>query len=246
MATRRRGGSANSNSPEAKIKTESREDPIAEPAAFVDSTEAEPIITESYDRWNEAIDYLRKVDRRFGPLADRVGPCRLSARPDRFGTLVRAIVGQQISSLAARKIDAKLRALGGSPHDPHQLIKLGEPAIRSAGLSGMKARYVLNLAEAVVSGQVPLDRFDEEDDQTIVKQLTSVKGIGVWTAEMFLIFALNRPDVMPSLDLGVRMGVQKYFELAETPPPKRCFELAEPWRPFRTVAVWYIWEDHDN
>jgi DNA-3-methyladenine glycosylase II len=178
-------------------------------------------------------------------LIERVGPCALRPRRDRFSTLVRAIIGQQISSKAAATIDARLRALGGTPHEPTRLLALDESALRGAGLSGVKASYVRHLAEAVVDGRLPLDRLGRWDDARVVEALTAVKGIGRWTAEMFLIFALNRPDVLPVGDLGVRAGLRRYFELAELPGPAECVALTEPWRPHRTVAMWYLWRDLD-
>ncbi len=196
--------------------------------------------------WGRAVEHLLSVDKRLKPLVKKHGACTLEPRRDRFGTLVRAIVGQQISAKAAASIDRKLREIGGEPHDPHRLISLGADALRSVGLSRTKAQYVLNLASAVTSGQVPIDKFDQEDDETIVQQLTSVKGIGVWTAEMFLIFALNRPDVLPVLDLSVRIGLQRHYGLDEQPTPKQCLALGELWRPYRTIAIWYIWEDYDG
>src|SRR4051812_10127617 len=114
--------------------------------------------------WAEAIAHLRGLDARWAELIDRVGPCLLEPRPDRFATLVRAIIGQQISSRAAASIDAKLRALAGEPHAPGPLLALGEAGLRGAGISGVKARYILNLAEAVAGGHVPLDAIDDWDD----------------------------------------------------------------------------------
>jgi DNA-3-methyladenine glycosylase II len=176
-------------------------------------------------------------------VIDRIGPCvlRPRRRRDRFGTLVRAIIGQQISTKAAASIDDRLRAITGDPHTPEPILKLGEGGLRGVGLSGVKARYVLNLAEAVHSRSVPLDTLHRFDDDAIVARLTTVKGIGVWTAEMFLIFALNRPDVLPVADLGVRVALRDRFGLPELPGPQKCRELTEPWRPFRTVAMWYLW-----
>jgi DNA-3-methyladenine glycosylase II len=198
------------------------------------------------DPWAEATEHLRRVDPgHFGPLIERVGPCLLRPRPDRFGTLVRAIIGQQISSRAAASIAGRLQSIAGETHEPAALIKLGEDTLRSVGLSGVKARYILNLSEAVASGAVPLDQLDGWEDETIIASLTAVKGIGVWTAEMFLIFALNRPDVLPVGDLGVRVGIRDRHGLAELPKPQHCRELAEPWRPFRSVASWYLWRSAD-
>ncbi|HEX8201555.1 MAG TPA: DNA-3-methyladenine glycosylase [Isosphaeraceae bacterium] len=200
----------------------------------------------SSDPWAAAIAHLRESDPRWGPRIDRVGPCGLRPRRDRFGTLVRAIIGQQISSKAAASIDARLRARAGTPHDPRALLDLGESGLRGVGLSGVKARYVLNLSEAVHSGRVPLRRIGTLSDAEIIARLTAVKGIGSWTAEMFLIFALNRPDVLPVGDLGVRAGLRGYYGLTSLPAPRECVALAEPWRPFRTVAMWYLWRAIDT
>lgn len=195
------------------------------------------------DRWKVAVRHLRKADPALKELIERVGPCLLEPREDRFSTLVRAIVGQQISTKAAASIDARLRDLGGDPHHPEKLRALGETAIRTAGLSGVKARYVINLAEAVASGEVPVDEFDDSwTDEEIVASLVSIKGIGVWTAEMFLMFSLNRPDILPVGDLGIRAGLRKIHGLAELPKPGECHALAEHWRPYRTVASWYLWK----
>jgi DNA-3-methyladenine glycosylase II len=199
------------------------------------------------DLWADAIKHLRRIDPHLRDVIKRVGPCRLSPRADRFGTLVNSIVAQQISSKAAASINQRLHALGGQPHQPERLLVLSEPELRSAGLSAAKARYVLNLAEAVVSGSVPLDAFDDSwEDAAIVASLTSIKGIGVWTAEMFLIFCLNRPDVLPAHDLGVRAALRDHHGLADLPRPKECHALAEAWRPYRTVASWYIWQNVDT
>ena len=198
------------------------------------------------DPWAEAVEHLRSVDAGWADRIDRIGPCGLTSRPDRFGTLVRAIIGQQISSKAAASIDGRLRVLAGEPHAPGALLELGEPGLRSVGLSGVKARYVLNLSQAVHDGTVPLDEMDTWDDEAIVARLISIKGVGVWTAEMFLIFALNRPDVLPVGDLGVRVALRDRYGLAELPKPHECRALAEPWRPFRSVAIWYLWKEFDT
>jgi len=160
---------------------------------------------------------------------------------------VNSIVAQQISSKAAASINLKLHALGGQPHEPERLLGLGETGLRSVGLSAAKARYVLNLAEAVVDGSVPLNAFDDSwEDAAIVASLTSIKGIGIWTAEMFLIFSLNRTDVLPVHDLGVRAALRERHGLADLPRPSECQALAEAWRPYRTIASWYIWRNVDT
>ncbi|WP_165229136.1 DNA-3-methyladenine glycosylase family protein [Aquisphaera insulae] len=199
------------------------------------------------DRWAAAVRHLRRVDPGLRAIIKRVGPCRLKPRPDRFGTLVRAIVSQQISTKAAESINARLHLLGGDPHRPEALLALSQEALRGVGLSAGKARYVVNLAEAVASGAVPVEGFDDSwDDAAIVASLTSIKGIGVWTAEMFLIFSLNRPDVLPVHDLGIRSGLRDHHGLEDLPRPRDCHALAESWRPYRTVASWYLWRNRDG
>jgi DNA-3-methyladenine glycosylase II len=198
------------------------------------------------DRWKAAVAHLTAADVRLTPIVERIGPCGLVPRRDRFGTLVRAIIGQQISSKAAAAIDRRLKDRAGDPHAPAGLIGLGLDGLRSAGLSAVKAQYVLNLSQAVGTGSIPLDRISRWDDERIVASLTAIKGIGRWTAEMFLIFALNRPDVLPVADLGVRVAFRKHFGLSDLPKPSLCHELAAPWRPWRTVAIWYLWRDLDT
>jgi len=193
------------------------------------------------DPWASAVAHLVGVDPRWVPLIQRAGACQLRPRRDRFGTIVRAIIGQQISARAAATIDARLRGLAGAVHEPLALIAQGEAGLRSVGLSGVKARYVLNVAEAAVEGRLPLAQTGRWKDEAIVARMTEIKGIGVWTAQMYLIFAMNRPDVLPTGDLGVRAGLRTFYGLAEMPTPAQCVPLAEPWRPFRSVAMWYLW-----
>ncbi len=198
-------------------------------------------------RWAHAERHLSRVDPHLRALIKRIGPCSLAPRPDRFGTLVNSIVAQQISSKAAAAINLRLHSLGGQPHQPARLLELDEAALRSVGLSASKASYVRNLAEAVASGTVPLEAFDDSwDDAAIVTSLTSIKGIGVWTAEMFLIFSLNRPDVLPAHDLGVRAAIRDRHALSGLPRPAECHALAGIWKPYRTIASWYIWRNVDN
>ncbi len=201
---------------------------------------------EPVDPWAEGVDHLRQLDPKWEAIIEEVGPCRLKPRPDRFGTLVRAIIGQQISSKAATSIDRRVREVAGETHDPDAILRAGEVGLRACGLSGVKARYVLNLAQAVKDGAIPLDEVHAWDDEAIVAALTSVKGIGPWTAEMFLIFALGRTDVLSVGDLGIRVGLKKFYGLDELPNPKQCRELTELWRPYRTIAMWYLWEGIDN
>ncbi len=201
---------------------------------------------QALDPWAEGMDHLRSLDPRWEAIIAAVGPCRLQIRPDRFGTLVRAIIGQQISSRAASTIDGRLRALAGEPYLPGPLLAIGEEGLRGVGLSGVKSRYVLNLARAVHEGSIPLDEVHAWEDEKVIAALTTIKGVGSWTAEMFLIFGLGRVDVLSVGDLGIRVGLMRFFGLAEQPGPHQCRELTEPWRPYRTIAMWYLWRRIDG
>ena len=202
----------------------------------------------SIDPWLDAVTHLSAIDGEWSSLIERVGPCVLRpCKPShRFATLVRAIIGQQISSKAAASIDARLRLLGGDPHEPEPLLALGEAGLRSVGLSGVKARYVLNLAEGVRSGTIPIQKFARWDDDAIVERLTTIKGVGVWTAQMFLIFAMNRPDVLPVADLGIRVALRDRHGLPALPGPAECHALTERLKPYRSVAMWYLWRGLDK
>ena len=195
----------------------------------------------SAKRWDQAVEHLRAVDPRWSPIVDRVGPCLLRPKRDPFSTLVRAIIGQQISTTAAQTVDKRLRLLAGDPHHPKRLIDTGLDGLRSCGLSGVKSRYILNLAEAVHEGRLPVTRLGRLTDDQIKERLTEIKGIGPWTAEMFLIFSLNRPDVLSSGDLGIRVGLRHFHGLLEMPKPSECEGLTDAWRPYRSIAMWYLW-----
>jgi DNA-3-methyladenine glycosylase II len=197
-------------------------------------------------RWGEAMVHLRSVDDRWAARIDRIGPCGLTPRRDRFATLVRAVVGQLISSAAARTIYARLvERAGGEPIRPEGLMTLGVEGIRAAGMSWSKAQTIYDLAAAVHARAIPLDRLGRMDDERLIACLTQVRGIGRWTAEMFLVFALNRPDVLATADLGIRVGVRDHFGLPALPKPAECVALTEAWRPYRSVAMWYLWREID-
>lgn len=193
------------------------------------------------DPWADAVAHLMAVDSRWRPIIDRIGPCALRPNRDRFGMLVRAIIAQQISSKAAQSIERRVRALSGDVHRAERLLEAGESGLRAAGVSPQKVRYLLSLAELSQAGALPLERVGRWDDERIIACLCEVKGIGRWTAEMFLVFALNRPDVMSVGDLGIRTGIGRFFGLPEPPRPGECLPLTEDWRPYRSVAMWYLW-----
>jgi DNA-3-methyladenine glycosylase II len=195
---------------------------------------------------------LAKSDPTMAALIDRVGKIDLATRLERrseerpadaYGALLRAIVGQQLSTKAARTIYLRVLDLfDGTTPSPQQLLEAGEEELRAAGLSGRKAEYVCDLAAHVLDGELELDRLDQLDDEEVIAEIVAVRGLGQWTAEMFLIFHLKRPDVLSGGDLGIRKAVQIEYGLEEMPAPQKVIEIGEPWRPHRSLASLYLWE----
>lgn len=195
--------------------------------------------------------HLRSADPVLARLIDEIPAARLKnphdSRPDdHYGTLMRAIVGQQVSTAAARTVYGRLcdRFGGGTP-TPEQILGDDPEQLRTVGLSRAKTGYLQSLARHVVSGELELDRLEELDDELVIEELVAVKGIGVWSAQMFLMFHLQRPDVLPTGDLGIRKAVQLSYGLDELPAPGLLTEIAGPWRPHRTLACRYLWRSLD-
>jgi len=200
----------------------------------------------------DAVDHLLGADPVMGALVQARGPldedARRRGRPtEAYGALLRAIVGQQLSTKAARTIYGRLAALfGDRAPTPEELLTVNEDELRAVGLSRAKARYLRSLAEHVISGELELDRLAELPDEEVAAQLTAVKGLGQWTADMFLIFHLRRPDVLPVGDLGIRRAVQLAYGLEGLPSPLELAAIAEPWRPHRSLACLYLWRSLDT
>ena len=190
-----------------------------------------------------ALAHLRAADQVLARLIDQIGPYALQRDPGHFYALLSSIVSQQISVRAAATIMGRIEALfpDGTSVTAAGVLALGTEPLRAAGLSGMKTRYVLDLAERVAVGQLDLDHIATLDDEAVIAELVQVKGIGRWTAEMFLIFSLGRPDVLPVADLGLRAAVRLHYGLAELPTRDESHALGAPWAPYRTVATWYLW-----
>ncbi len=194
-------------------------------------------------------EMLRNADRHLEcscphmrDLVARVGPCGLRLQRDGFQMLVRSITAQQISGAAARAIRGRLEDRVGSPGVCARSVRAcGEDCLREIGYSARKASYVLGLADAVLEQGLDLDAMPALDSDEVVRQLTDLRGIGVWTAKMFLIFSLGRPDVVPHEDLGVRQALRRLHGLAALPGRSEALELFRPWRPYGSVASWYCW-----
>jgi DNA-3-methyladenine glycosylase II len=192
---------------------------------------------------------LMRRDKRLGALIKRVGRCRLSDSRghDPFGGLVRVILSQQLSGKAADTIFGRVVTLAGGLESltPTKLRSVEVTALRGAGVSGPKARYLHDLADHALDGRLDLHALDGCPDEEVIAAITAVKGMGQWSAEMFLMFRLNRPDVFPVGDLGIVKGMQKLFGMKRVPAPRTMMRLAEPWRPYRSVAAWYLWRIHE-
>jgi DNA-3-methyladenine glycosylase II len=186
--------------------------------------------------------HLARRDPVLKRLVAAVGPCTLWFQRDPFAALVRAIVAQQISTKAANSIRGRLEeALVPAGMVPAAVLAASDETLRGAGLSAAKARSLRDLAEHVHDGRLPLHTLHRLTDEEVIERLVPVRGIGRWTAQMFLIFSLGRLDVLPVADLGLRVGVQRQYTLAEPPDKATLEEMARPWQPFRSVATWYFW-----
>ena len=193
----------------------------------------------------------RLLARRDPVLRDLMrvhGPCGLAARQhtNPFKALARAIVGQQLSAKAAATIFSRFEALYDAFPTPAQVLATPDERLRGVGLSSQKVGYVRDLCRRIEEGQLPLDVLERMEDEAIIEALTQVKGVGRWTAEMFLIFRLQRPDVLPVGDLGIVKAVQRAYKLRKAPSPDRLTRIGEAWRPYRSVACWYLWASLNN
>lgn len=191
---------------------------------------------------------LARRDPILRELMRQHGDCGLADRQhaDPFQALVHAIISQQLSTKAASTIAARFAALFGRFPRPAQVVAMPDAKLRGAGLSGQKIAYLRDLCRRIEDGSLPLPALDALADEDVIEALTQVKGIGRWTAEMFLMFRLHRPDVLPVGDLGIVKAVQKAYRLRKIPTPDRLERIGESWRPYRSVACWYLWASLDN
>jgi len=199
---------------------------------------------------------LAASDPTMAALIERVGKIDIATRlrrrseerpADSYGALLRAIVGQQLSTKAARTIYGRvLELFDGATPSPEQLLEASEADLRGAGLSGRKVEYIRDLASHVIDGELELDRLEELSDEEVIEEIVAVRGLGVWTAEMFLLFHLERPDVLSGGDLGIRKAVQIEYGLKEMPTPTAVLEIGKAWSPHRSLASLYLWESLAN
>jgi len=195
----------------------------------------------------KALNHLKKADPVLGAIIERVGPYTMQYREPGFPTLVRSIVYQQLSGKAASTILGRvLAAAKADPLTPDAILKLRPAKMRTLGLSQQKVTYIRELARMTRDGEIVFEKLPELEDAEIIEHLTRVKGVGVWTVHMFLMFALQRPNVLPVGDLGVRMGMKKVYGLAELPKTAEMEKIAAAWHPWCSVASWYMWRSLEN
>ncbi|MDP3000312.1 MAG: DNA-3-methyladenine glycosylase [Bryobacterales bacterium] len=190
--------------------------------------------------------HLKRSDPVLKAIIQRVGPYGQKMAPADFPALARSIVYQQLSGKAAATIYGRLEAAVSRRVTPRAVLKLDEARMRSLGLSKQKTAYLRDLAQKTLTREVDFRTLPELPDQEVIAHLTAVKGIGVWTAQMFLIFALGRPDVLPTADLGIRAAMKKQYGLPNLPKPAEMETIAAAWRPYCSVACWYLWRSLDN
>jgi DNA-3-methyladenine glycosylase II len=195
----------------------------------------------------KAIIHLKKADPVLAAIIKKAGPYRAKYMEPVFQTLVRSIVYQQLSGKAAMTIFNRLaEAAEVTPLTPEAILKMRPQKMRKLGLSKQKTIYIRELAKLTRDGDIQFERLPEMEDAAIIETLTRVKGVGVWTVQMFLMFALQRPNVLPVGDLGVRAAMKKAYGLAELPKPQEMESIAAAWHPYRSIASWYMWRSLEN
>ena len=219
------------------------QEPRTPPLVYTATMPVPSLTPEDYAR---ARRILMRRDPVLGAAIKTIGPCLMAdrQRKDHLIALLGSIVSQQLSTKAAATIFGRFVALfpGESVLSPAAIVALDDQALRSVGLSGQKVRYVRDLCGRIIDGRLQLDEIEGLDDEAVIQRLTEVKGFGRWTAEMFLMFRLHRPDVLPVDDLGIVNAVQRMYKLRKRPDAKKLYKLGEAWRPYRSVASWYLWQ----
>ena len=193
----------------------------------------------------KAIAHLKRSDPVIRVIIERVGACRMEYGPPEFHSLAEAIVYQQLNGKAAVTIFKRLAALAGEPLTPEGILKLTDEQMRSVGLSKQKSAYLKDLAAKTKEGLLDFSKLPELPDEEVIKHLTQVKGIGVWTAQMFLMFTLKRENVLPTGDYGVQAAIKKHYRKRKLPKPHVMEKIAKCWEPYRSVACWYLWRSLD-
>ncbi|MGH9500309.1 MAG: DNA-3-methyladenine glycosylase family protein [Terriglobales bacterium] len=193
----------------------------------------------------KAIHHLSKSDPILRAIIARVGPCRIQYGLPEFHSLAESIVYQQLNGRAAETIFERFATLTGDPVTPDGVLKLTDPQMRSAGLSKQKSSYLRDMAQRAARGELDFSKLHTLSDDEVIKHLTQVKGVGPWTAQMFLIFTLRRVNVLPTGDFGVQMAIKKHYKKRKLPKPLQMEKIARAWEPYRSIACWYLWRSLD-
>src|SRR5579864_4675959 len=193
----------------------------------------------------KAVNHLKKSDPVLRAIIERVGPCRMEFGLPEFCSLAEAIVYQQLNGKAAVTIFKRFAALAGEPLTPEGILKLTDEQMRSVGLSKQKSAYLKDLAAKTNAGLLDFSKLSALTDDDVIKHLTQVKGVGVWTAQMFLMFTLKRQNVLPTGDYGVQAAIKKHYKKRKLPKPEVMEKIAKCWEPYRSVACWYLWRSLD-
>jgi DNA-3-methyladenine glycosylase II len=193
----------------------------------------------------KAVNHLKKSDPILAAIIERVGPYSMEFGEPTFHSLAEAIVYQQLNGKAAVTIFKRFAAVAGEPLTPEGILRLSSEQLRGVGLSQQKSSYLRDMAERARRGQLDFTRLPSLSDDDVIEHLTQVKGVGVWTAHMFLMFTLRRPNVLPTGDFGIRMAMKNHYNKRKLPEPETMEKIARPWEPYRSVACWYLWRSLD-
>ena len=193
----------------------------------------------------KAILHLKKSDPVLAAIIERIGPYRMQYGEPTFHSLAEAIIYQQLNGKAAETIFKRFADLAGMPLTPEGILKLSNEQMRAVGLSKQKSSYLKDMAERAVRGELDFSRLHQMSDAEVIAHLTQVKGVGVWTAQMFLMFTLKRRNVLPTGDYGVQNAIRKHYRKRKLPKPSQMEKIAKSWEPYRSVACWYLWKSMD-
>ena len=193
----------------------------------------------------KAVLHLRESDPVLAAIIERIGPCKIEFGEPTFHTLAESILYQQLNGKAAATIFGRFTALAGDPLTPQGILKLTDTQMREVGLSRQKTSYLRDLAAKTNAGLLEFERLAEMTEEDVIAHLTQVKGVGVWTAHMFLMFTLQRPDILPTGDYGVQAAIKKHYKKRKWPKPDVMHKIAKPWVPYRSIACWYLWRSLD-
>jgi len=195
--------------------------------------------------YRKAINHLKSSDPILSAVIDRIGPCKIEYGDPTFHSLAEAILYQQLNGKAAVTIFNRFTELAGNPLTPAGILKLTDAEMRGVGLSRQKTAYLRDLSEKTQAGLLEFERMPEMTEDDVISHLTQVKGVGVWTAHMFLMFTLRRPDVLPTGDYGIQAAMKKHYKKRKWPKPDVMHKIAKPWAPYRSIACWYLWKSMD-